>query len=133
MFYHFVHFSSHFLLTSIYNFSIIFWSQNRFGFKKILVIKLLDQSIVSKKEWKKNKRKPTSQLDVSDVSVFIRKNILNSSLSWSKSSKGNPWYRLLYFSASLDLTQYLLFLMFETLLCFLLYFINFEHAATTQK
>ena len=39
----------------------LFWKQNWLGFKKILGIKVLDKSIVSKKRWKRNKRKPTSQ------------------------------------------------------------------------
>ena len=42
------------------------------------------------------------------ISVFICKNILNSSLSWSKSSETNPWYRL--FSASHGFTRHFLFL-----------------------
>ena len=41
-----------------------FWNQNRVGFKKILEIKLLDESIVSKKGWKRNKGNPTSQLNM---------------------------------------------------------------------
>ena len=39
------------------------------------------------------------------MSVFIRKNILNFSLSWSKSSETNPWHRLLCFSASRGFTH----------------------------
>ena len=62
------------------------------------------------------------------VSVFIRKNILNSFLSWSKSLETNPC-----FSASHGFTQHFLFLVFKTLLCFVLSFIHCEHAATTQK
>ena len=46
------------------------------------------------------------------VSVFIRQNILNSSLSWSKGSEANPWY-------TLPLSC------FEALLCFLLCFLNY--------
>ena len=72
-----------------------------------------------------------TNLLTSYASVYIRKNILNSSLSWSKSSQTNPWYRLLCFSASYGFTQHFLFLVFETL-CFLLYFINYEDVATTQ-
>ena len=49
-----------------------------------------------------------TNLLTSYVSVFIRKNILNSSLSWSKSSETNPWYRL--FSASHGFTRHFLFL-----------------------
>ena len=67
------------------------------------------------------------------VSVFFRKNILNSSLSCSKSSETNPWYGLLCFSASHGFTHHFFFLVFETLLCFLLCFINCEHAARTQR
>ena len=108
------------------------------------------------------------------MSVFIRKNILNFSLSWSKSSETNPWHRLLCFSASRGFThtawkvskygvfygpyflvfrlntgntdqkkfriwtlftqsQHFPFLVFETMLCFLLCSINCEHAATTQR
>ena len=73
-----------------------------------------------------------TNLLTSYASVYIRKNILNSSLSWSKSSQTNPWYRLLCFSASYGFTQHFLFLVFETLLSFLLYFINYEDVATTQ-
>ena len=64
------------------------------------------------------------------VSVFICKNILNSSLLWSKSSETNPWY-LLWLNSH-GFIQHFLFLVFETLY-FLLYFIIFEHAATTQR
>ena len=42
-------------------FPSFFWNQNRLGFKTILEIKLSDKSIVSKKGWKRNKGKPTSQ------------------------------------------------------------------------
>ena len=42
-------------------FPSFFWNQNRLGFKEILEIKLSDKSIVSKKGWKKNKGKLTSQ------------------------------------------------------------------------
>ena len=54
---------------------------------------------------------------------------------WScrKSSETNPWYRLLCFSANYGLAQKFLLLAFETLLCFLLCFINCEHKATTQR
>ena len=62
--------------------------------------------------------------------VCIHKNILNSSLSWS--SQTIPWYRLLCFSVSYCFTQHFLFLVFETLLYFLLYFLNYEDVATTQ-
>ena len=72
-----------------------------------------------------------TNLLTSYASVYIRKNILNSSLSWSKSSQTNPWYRLLCFSASYGFTQHFLFLVLEPL-CFLLYFINYEDVATTQ-
>ena len=72
-----------------------------------------------------------TNLLTSYASVYIRKNILNSSLSWSKSSQTNPWYRLICFSASYGFTQHFFFLVFETL-CFLLYFINCEDVATTQ-
>ena len=65
-------------------------------------------------------------------SVFIRENILNSSLSWSKTAENNPWYRLLCFSASYGFTQHFLFLLLETLLCFVLYFINCKRAAAAQ-
>ena len=52
-----------------------FWNQNRLGFKKILEIKLLDKSIVSKKGWKRNKGKPTSQFSWSKWwFVFITTN-----------------------------------------------------------
>ena len=73
-----------------------------------------------------------TNLITSYVSVFIPKNILNSSLSWSKSSENNPWYRLLCFPASHGFTQDFLFLLFETLLCFSLCFKNLEHVATKQ-
>ena len=66
------------------------------------------------------------------VSVFIRKKILNSSLLSSKSSETNPWCRLSCFSASHGFIQHFLLLVFETL-CFLLYIIICEHAATTQR
>ena len=36
-------------------FPSFFWNQNRLGFKKILEIKLSDQSIVSKKGWRETK------------------------------------------------------------------------------
>ena len=65
-----------------------------------------------------------TNLLTSYVSVFIRKNILNSSLSWSKSTETNPWYRLSCFLVSHGFTQHFLFLVFETLLCFLICFIN---------
>ena len=53
-----MHFSYHFLLTSAYIFSIIFFkNQNRLGFKKIIEIKILDKSIVSKKKIKNFIRK----------------------------------------------------------------------------
>ena len=61
------------------------------------------------------------------VWVFIGKNLLNSSLSWSKSSETNAWYRLLCFPGSHGFTQYFLFLVFETLLCFLICFINCKY------
>ena len=73
-----------------------------------------------------------TNLLTSYASMYIRKNILNSSLSWSKSSQIHQWYRLLCFSASYGFTQHFLFLVFETLLSFLLYFINYEAVATTQ-
>ena len=44
--------------------------------------------------------RPLKNRLTSYVSVFIRKNILNSFLPWSKSSETNPWYKLLCFSAS---------------------------------
>ena len=56
------------------------------------------------------------------MTVFIHKNILNSSLSWRESSETNPWYRVLWFSTSHGFTQHFLFLVFEILLCFLLCF-----------
>ena len=74
-----------------------------------------------------------TNLLTSYVSVYIHKSILNSSLSWSNSSQTNPGYKLLCFSASYGFTQHLLFLVFETLLCSLLYFINSEDVATIQK
>ena len=73
-----------------------------------------------------------TNLQTSYVSVFIRKNILNSSLSWSKSSETNLWHRLLCFSSSYGSTQHFLLFVFETLPCFLLCFINYEDVATTQ-
>ena len=73
-----------------------------------------------------------TNLLTSYASVYIRKNILNSSLSWSKSSQTNPWYRLLCFSTSYGFTQHFLFLVFETLLSFLLYFINYDDVAATS-
>ena len=69
-----------------------------------------------------------TNLLTSYVTLVICKNILNFSSSWSKSSETNPWCRLLCFSASHGWTQHLLFLVFETLLCLLLSFINCEHA-----
>ena len=42
-------------------FPSLFWNQNRLGFKKILGTKSSDKSIVSKRGWKRNKGKPTSQ------------------------------------------------------------------------
>ena len=71
-----------------------------------------------------------SNLLTSYTSVYIWKNILNSSLSWS--SQTNQWYRLLCFSASYGFTQHFLLPVFETLLCFLLYVINSEDVATMQ-
>ena len=73
-----------------------------------------------------------TNLLTSYASVCNRKSILNSSLSWSKSSQINLWYRLLCFPASHGFTQHFLFLVFETLLSFLLYFMNYEDVATTQ-
>ena len=55
-----------------------------------------------------------TNLQTSYVSVFIRKNILNSSLSWSKSSETNLWHRLLCFSSSYGSTQHFLLFVFET-------------------
>ena len=70
-------------------------------------------------------------LRTSYISVFIRKNILNSSLTCSKSSET---YRHLCFSASHGFTKHFLFHLFETLLlCFLLRFVNCNHAAITQR
>ena len=74
-----------------------------------------------------------TNLLTSYTSVLIRKNILNSSLSWSKGSENNSWNRLLCFSASYGFIQHFLFLVFEILLCFLLSFLNCEHAATMQR
>ena len=73
-----------------------------------------------------------TNLLTSYASVYIRKNILNSSLSWSKSSQTNSWYRLLGLSTSYGFTQHFLLLVFKTQLCFLLYFINSENVATMQ-
>ena len=55
------------------------------------------------------------------VSVFICKNILNSSLSWSKSWETNPPYRIFCFSVSHGFTQHFLFLVFETLFPLMFY------------
>ena len=49
---------------SLYFFHRFFWNQNRLGFKNILEIKLLDQSIVSKKGWRETKE--------ADVSIFVK-------------------------------------------------------------
>ena len=73
-----------------------------------------------------------TNLLTSYVSVYIHKSILNSSLSWSNSSQTNPGYKLLCFSASYGFTQHFLFLVLETLLCSLLYFINSEDVATME-
>ena len=67
------------------------------------------------------------------ISVLIYKNILNSSLPWSKSSETNPWYRLLCFWASHGFTQDFLFFVFKTLICFINSFITCEHAAKTER
>ena len=40
-----------------------FWNQNWLGFKKILEIKLLEESFVSKRGWRRNKGKSISQLN----------------------------------------------------------------------
>ena len=134
-------------------FPSFFLNQNRLGFKKILrsdfEIKSLLQCFRLRirvqvfRPYLGSVRSPpllhlvthlliNTNLLTSYASVYNRKNILNSSLSWSKNSQTNLWYRLLCFSASYGFTQHFLFLVFETLLCFLLYFINYEDVATTQ-
>ena len=65
-----------------------------------------------------------TNLLASYVSVFIRQNILNSSLSWSKSSEANPWYKLYAFQPATVLFNISSFLCLK-LLCFLLCFINY--------
>ena len=94
MFYHFVHF------ISVWRQSIIFPSffrnQNRFGFKKILEIKLLDKSIVSKKD-EKNKGKPRSQLNKNfmcknrNSNLFRKEKTLTTERkSWTEKKASQP-------------------------------------------
>ena len=73
-----------------------------------------------------------TSLLISYVSVFICRNILSSSLSWSMNTETNPWCRLLCFSVSHDFTQHFLFLVFETLVYFLLRCINCKHTVTRE-
>ena len=106
MLYRFVHCSYHFLLTSIYIFSSFFWNQNRLGFKPIVKIKILDQDIASIKVWKRNKRKPTSQLNQTfyariRIQIYLttkktRTTERNIKLKWKKVSQSGfyPTFRL---------------------------------------
>ena len=55
---------------------------DRLGLKKILEIKLLDKSIVSKKGWKRNKGKPASQLNKSFINQVLVC-LYNFQLFWS--------------------------------------------------
>ena len=65
-----MHFSYHFLLTSIYFFPIFsILNQNPLGFNKILDIKLLDKIIFTKKSWKRNKGKLGLNWTISDFEV----------------------------------------------------------------
>ena len=53
------------------------------------------------------------------VSVFIRQNILNSSLSWSKSSEANPWYKLYAFQPATVLSN------ISSFLCLKVYYVSY--------
>ena len=63
-----------------------------------------------------------TNLLTSCVSVFIRQNILNSSLSWTKSSEANPWYKLYAFQPATVLPNISSFLYLT--LCYVSYFLN---------
>ena len=56
MYYYFVHFSYHYLLMPIYVFSIIFLKLKSIRFQKIIEIKLLGKSIVSKNDEEEAKK-----------------------------------------------------------------------------
>ena len=61
-----------------------------------------------------------TNLLTSYVSVFIRQNILNSSLSWSKSSEANPWYKLYAFQPATVLSNISSFLCLKP--CYVSYY-----------
>ena len=65
--------------------------------------------------------------------MFIHKNILISSLSWSNSLETNPWYRLLCFSGSHGFTQHFLFLVFETSAMFPIMFYKLRTCSDNAK
>ena len=64
-----------------------------------------------------------TNLLTSYVSVFIRQYILNSSVLWSKSSEGNPWYKLYAFQSATVLFNISSFLCLK--LCYVSYFLNY--------
>ena len=119
-------------------FPSFFWNQHRLGFEKFLEVKLLDKSIVSKNGWERNKGKSTSQLNKNFITSQLNKNFIhknkNSNLLNNEKKTHKPTERKIKLkwkkSASHGFLQHFLFPVFETLLCFLLCFINCEHAAT---
>ena len=127
MVFYFFAFFLPFLLTSVYIFSITFLKAKSIGFKKIIEIKFVNKSIDSKKkEWKRNKVKPTSQLNKN----FIRKN-RSSNLFKNKKNKHNREKNKVEIKKVSQLRFYSTFpVSYFPLLYFLSCLINCEHAAT---
>ena len=110
------------------------WKKPLKGKKNIVEIKLSDKSIVSKKGWKGKKGKPTSQLDVSNVSrgSFAKtfRILLFHEVKTQKLIHNTDSY---VSKPAMVLPNISSFLYFKLVLCFLLCFRNCEHAVTAQR